>query len=79
MNVYHYPCGEPIERLFSFLPLHSTYSNALGEDLRNCPQCDEILCDTDLRDADGEWLLIYQQSPWSLARRAAWDKARIAQ
>ena len=79
MNVYHYPCGCLIERLYTFHGLHSLYANVLGEELHDCPQCGERLCDTDLHDADGEWLPILNQAPWSVARRAAWDAARIAQ
>ena len=78
MNVTHL-CGCPIERLHGFESGFPLYVNALNCEIDNCPQCGEILCDTDMHCADGEWLSIYQQTPWSLARRAAWDAARIAQ
>ena len=79
MNVYHYPCGCLIERLYSFDSGIPLYTNVLNQELYVCPQCGESLCDTDMRGADGEWLSIYQQTPWSVARRVAWDAARIAQ
>ena len=78
MNVTHL-CGCLIERLYSFESGHPLYTNVLNQELHVCPQCGESLCDTDMHCADGEWLSIYQQTPWSLARRAAWDAARIAQ
>ena len=78
MNVTHL-CGCPIERLYSFESGHPLYTDALNQELHVCPQCGESLCDTDMHCADGEWLSIYQQSPWSVERRAAWDAARIAQ
>ena len=78
MNVTHL-CGCLIERLYSFESGHPLYTDALNQELHTCPQCGESLCDTDMRCADGQWLSIYQQTPWSLARRAVWDAARIAQ
>ena len=78
MNVTH-RCGCPIERLYSFESGIPLYVNALNREIHTCPQCGEPLCDTDMHCADGEWLSIYQQTLWSVERRAAWDKARIAQ
>ena len=76
MNVTH-RCGCLIERLYSFESGIPLYVNALNCEINTCPQCGESWCDTDLRDADGEWLLIYQQTPWSVERRAVWDAARV--
>ena len=78
MNVTH-RCGCSIDRLYSFESGIPLYVNALNREIHTCPQCGEPLCDTDMHRADGEWLSIYQQTRWSVERRAVWDAERIAQ
>jgi hypothetical protein len=65
-------CGCEIERSNHPIGGYYMYGDKDGDPVvatDMCPQCGEVLCDTDCTTLDGEVLFINNQSEWSKERR----------
>ena len=65
-------CGQELELIPPYVGVVRFIHNHRYIDY--CPVCGENLCMTDMLDLDGNWLLVDQQSEWSITRRKNFEE-----